>query len=181
MILSTFGLLSSGKSIETALNALPAVIKEFPKIMFLVLGKTHPNVVKHEGRKKYRLMLETKVKELKLEQLYVRFVNEYLQLPILLEYLQLTDIYLFTSKDPYQAVSGTFSYAVSCGCPVISTPIPHAAKEIISNDNGLLFDFENSQQLSAAILLLLKNEKLRRKFRQIVSIKWLQQHGKIQR
>ena len=158
MILSTFGLLSSGKSIETALNALPAVIKEFPKIMFLVLGKTHPNVVKHEGEK-YRLMLETKVKELKLEQ-HVRFVNEYLQLPILLEYLQLTDIYLFTSKDPYQAVSGTFSYAVSCGCPVISTPIPHA-KEIISNDNGLLFDFENSQQLSAAILLLLKNEKLR--------------------
>jgi glycosyltransferase involved in cell wall biosynthesis len=65
----------------------------------------------------------------------------------------LTDIYLFTSKDPNQAVSGTFSYAVSCGCPVISTPIPHA-KEVLGNDNGIIIDFENRIQLSKAIISL---------------------------
>jgi glycosyltransferase involved in cell wall biosynthesis len=158
MVLSTFGLLGRSKSIETTLAALPAVIAKYPNVLFLVLGKTHPSVVKNEGEQ-YRTMLEGKVKELKLEN-HVRFVNEYLQLPILLEYLQLTDIYLFTSNDPNQAVSGTFSYAVSCGCPVISTPIPHS-KEVLKDNNGFIIDFDNPAQLSNAILTLLENGNLR--------------------
>lgn len=157
-VLSTFGLLSSSKSIETTLAALPSVVEKHPEVLFLVLGKTHPTILKNEGEK-YRSMLHHKVESLHLEN-NVRFVNEYLQLPILLEYLQLSDIYLFTSKDPNQAVSGTFSYAVSCGCPVISTPIPHA-KEVLNNNNGLIVDFENPQQLAVAMLSLLDNEKLR--------------------
>lgn len=157
-VLSTFGLLGSSKSIETTLDALSAVIKVHPEVLFLVLGKTHPSVIKQEGEK-YRQMLEKKVSQLHIQN-HVRFVNEYLQLPVLLEYLQLSDIYLFTSKDPNQAVSGTFSYAVSCGCPVISTPIPHA-KEVLRNNNGIIIDFENSAQLSKAIVSLLNDEKLR--------------------
>jgi len=157
-VLSTFGLLGSSKSIETTLDALPPVIEKHPEVLFLVLGKTHPCIVKQDGEQ-YREMLEAKVIALNIEK-QVRFVNEYLQLPILLEYLQLTDIYLFTSKDPNQAVSGTFSYAASCGCPVISTPIPHA-KEVLGNNNGIIIDFENATQLSEAIVSLLDNEKLR--------------------
>jgi glycosyltransferase involved in cell wall biosynthesis len=159
IILSTFGLLSAGKSIETTLEALPAIIKENPDVLFLIIGKTHPTVVKHDGEK-YRSMLEAKVKELKIEK-YVRFINQFLPLPELLEYLQLTDIYLFTSKDRNQAVSGTFSYALSCGCPIISTPIPHA-REVVRNDAGIIFDFENSQQLSKAVIDLLNDEQLRK-------------------
>ena len=158
-VLSTFGLLSSGKSIETTLEALPDVVKTNPDILFLIIGKTHPSVVKLEGEK-YRKMLEAKVAALQLQP-YVRFINYFLPLPDLLEYLQLTDIYLFTSKDPNQAVSGTFSYAISCGCPIISTPIPHA-REVLKNDAGIIFDFENPQQLSEAITGLLKNEELRK-------------------
>ncbi len=157
-VLSTFGLLSSSKSIETTLNALPEVIEKHPEVLFLILGKTHPSLIKHEGEQ-YREMLKSKIKELNIGE-NVRFVNEYLQLPVLLEYLQLSDIYLFTSKDPNQAVSGTFSYALSCGCPVISTPIPHAL-EVLRNNNGILFDFENSEQLTVAIISLLDNEELR--------------------
>lgn len=157
-VLSTFGLLGSSKSIETTLIALPTIIKAHPDVLFLVLGKTHPSIVKKEGEQ-YRNMLEEKVKTLNLEK-HVRFVNEYLELPILLEYLQLSDLYLFTSKDPNQAVSGTFSYAVSCGCPVISTPIPHA-KEVLKNNNGIIIDFEDSEQLAKAVISLLNNEKLR--------------------
>jgi len=174
LVLSTFGLLSSSKSIETTLNALPTVIKTFPSILFLVLGKTHPNIVKNEGEK-YRTMLEEKVKTLGIEN-HVRFVNQYLPLPILLEYLRITDVYLFTSKDPNQAVSGTFSYAVSCGCPVISTPIPHA-KEVLSDNNGMIIDFENHEQLAKDIIYLLKNEELRteisnRSFQKMASTAW---------
>lgn len=157
-ILSTFGLLGESKNIETTLEALPNIVKIHPDILFLVLGKTHPSIKKIEGEK-YRDMLEEKVKNLHIEP-HVQFINEYLPLPVLLEYLQLSDIYLFTSKDPNQAVSGTFSYAVSCGCPVISTPIPHAV-EVLSHNNGIIVDFENPEQLSKAVLDLLANEKLR--------------------
>ncbi len=157
-ILSTFGLLSSGKSIETTLDALPAIVKSNPDVLFLIIGKTHPSVIKQDGEK-YRNMLETKVAELQLQQ-HVKFINYFLTLPDLLEYLQLTDIYLFTSRDPNQAVSGTFSYAISCGCPVISTPIPHA-REVLGNDAGIIIDFENPQQLSERVISLLNDEQLR--------------------
>jgi glycosyltransferase involved in cell wall biosynthesis len=161
-ILSTFGLISSGKSIETTLRALPDIIKHHPNVLFLVIGKTHPTVLKHEGEH-YRQVLENIVVELKLQD-YVQFVNYYLPLQTLLEYLQLTTIYLFTSKDPHQAVSGTFSYAISSGCPIISTPIPHA-REVLLNNAGFLVDFEDVIQLKEAVIYLLDNTILRDEMR----------------
>ncbi|WP_310558430.1 glycosyltransferase [Flavobacterium sp.] len=157
-IISTFGLLSSGKCIETSINALRAIVKQHPEVLFLVIGKTHPNVVKKEGEK-YRSTLEAKISALQLNK-YVKFINQYLPLDQLLEYLQLTDIYLFTSKDRNQAVSGTFSYAISCGCPIISTPIPHAV-EVLQNGTGIIIDFENPKQLAEQVNHLLDNEQLR--------------------
>jgi glycosyltransferase involved in cell wall biosynthesis len=161
-VVSTFGLINSGKSIETTLDALPEIIKLNPDIMFLAIGKTHSGVVQSEGEK-YRKMLEAKVDALKLHN-HVRFVNEFLPLADLLEYLQLTDIYLFTSKDPNQAVSGTFCYAMSCGCPIISTPIPHA-KEVLTDNMGIIVDFEHPQQLANAVNLLLGDDALRQSIR----------------
>lgn len=160
-ILSTFGLLGEGKSIETTLDALPEIVAKNSDALFLVIGKTHPEIVREEGEK-YRRFLEQKVAALGLAA-HVKFINRYLPLPDLLEYLQLTDLYLFTSKDPNQAVSGTFSYAMSCGCPIISTPIPHA-REVLRDDTGILFDFENSGQLAAAVNRLLSDEPLRKSF-----------------
>ncbi|MEP7195918.1 MAG: glycosyltransferase [Saprospiraceae bacterium] len=159
-VLSTFGLISSGKSIETSLDALPSIISNNPSVIFLVIGKTHPTIKSREGEQ-YRLSLEAKVNELNLQN-HVRFINNYLPLEELLEYLQLTDIYLFTSKDPNQAVSGTFLYAVSCACAIISTPIPHAS-EVLRDDAGILFDFCDSDQLSSAVNLLLKDNNQRQR------------------
>src|ERR1035437_7706327 len=158
-VLTTFGLLSRGKSLETTIEALPAIVKNSPEVIFLIIGKTHPEVVKSDGEV-YRNGLIQRVKELHLED-HVRFINKYLSLPELLEYLQLTDIYLFTSNDPNQAVSGTFVYAMSCGCPIISTPIPHAV-ELLSKDTGMIFDFNNSEQLSDDVIILLNNHLLRK-------------------
>ena len=137
IVLSTFGLISEGKSIETALEALPKIIEKFPKVLYLILGKTHPEVVKRDGEK-YRDFLYKKVQELHLEN-NVRFINKYFSLDELMEYLQRTKIYLFTSKDPNQAVSGTLAYAMACGCPIVATPIPHA-KEFLDGA-GLTYDF----------------------------------------
>ncbi|OYQ32240.1 mannosyltransferase [Flavobacterium cyanobacteriorum] len=157
-ILSTFGLLSSGKSLETTLDALPEVINKCPEVLFLIIGKTHPTVALNEGEH-YRDFLKHRIQELGLEE-NVKFINKYVALDELLEYLQMTDIYLFTSKDPNQAVSGTFSYALSCGCAIISTPIPHA-KEVLAGDTGITFDFGDSQQLAGAINTLLFDVELR--------------------
>jgi glycosyltransferase involved in cell wall biosynthesis len=159
-ILATFGFLGRGKSIETTLDALPDIIKKYKNVLFLVIGKTHPTILKSEGGDTYRKFLMDKVEELNLQN-NVRFINEFVPLETLLEYLQLTDIYLFTSKDPNQAVSGTFAYAMSCGCAIISTPIPHAV-ECLQENQGLIFDFGNSTQLSEKINLLLGDADYRR-------------------
>ncbi len=158
IVLSTFGLLSSGKCIETTLSALPEIIKANDNVLFLIIGKTHPSVLKLEGEK-YRLTLKNKIETLGIQD-HVQFINAFLPLPELLDYLQLTDIYLFTSKDPNQAVSGTFSYAISCGCPIISTPIPHA-REILQHDSGIIVEFGNADQVAKAVNGLLNDEQLR--------------------
>lgn len=161
-VLSTFGLLSSGKGIDLTLEALPQIVESNPDTVFLIIGKTHPSVVKFEGEV-YREKLQEMVVKLNLQN-HVKFYNSYFALDSLLELLQLTDVYLFTSKDPNQAVSGTFSYALSCGCPVVSTPIPHAI-EVLNRNSGVIIDFNSPQQLSNAVNVLLGNEDLRKAYR----------------
>jgi glycosyltransferase involved in cell wall biosynthesis len=112
LILSTFGLLSQGKSIETGIKAMAKIVQQFPNALYLILGKMHPNTI-IDGVDKYRNQLEALVKSEGLEN-NVEFVNDYLKTEDLLNYLKATDVYLFTSKDANQAVSGTFSYAMSC-------------------------------------------------------------------
>ncbi len=156
IILSSFGLLNEGKNIETALDALPDIIEKFPTVVYLIIGKTHPEVVKKEGEQ-YRDSLYKKVNEKGLQN-NVRFINKYLELNELISYLLRTNIYLFTSKDPNQAVSGTLAYAMACGCPIISTPIPHA-KELLDGA-GVTFEFQNPEQLAKETIQLLNNPTL---------------------
>lgn len=159
IVMSTFGLISENKGIETVLRALPEIVKKHPKVLYLVIGKTHPEIIDREGEK-YRDSLNTIVQELHLEN-NVIFINEYLQLLQLLEYLTLSDIYLFSSKDPNQTVSGTFAYAMSCGCAVISTPIPHAVETLVNGNGILLNGFDKSEEFEKAILFLIENKEER--------------------
>ena len=158
LVLSTFGLLGEGKSIETGLKALPKIVEKFPNVLYLVLGKTHPNTIV-DNLDVYRNSLEAIVAELNLEN-NVRFVNEYLEVDQLLDYLKATDVYLFTSKDPNQAVSGTFSYAMSCSCPIVASKIPHTL-ESLTSDIGILADIQNEDQFAEATLKLLGDAELR--------------------
>ncbi|HEU4788409.1 MAG TPA: glycosyltransferase [Flavobacterium sp.] len=158
-VLSTFGLISDNKNIETVLYALPEIIAKHPEVIYLVIGKTHPEVLKKEGEK-YRNMLMETTKKLHIEN-NVFFVNEFLELKQLLNYLVLSDIYLFASKDPNQAVSGTFAYAMSCGCAIISTPIAHAIEALNSHIGILLNEFDNVDEFKSAILELVENKEKR--------------------
>lgn len=155
-VLTTFGLINSGKGIETALFALPEIIKENPDCIYLIIGKTHPEVFKKEGEK-YREYLFQIIDELQLHN-HTMFVNEFVSNEDLLEFLQMTDIYLFTSKDPHQAVSGTFSYAMGCNCPIISTQFPHALDSL--GNAGILIDLNEPKQLSQSANYLFRNPSL---------------------
>nr|WP_315232835.1 glycosyltransferase [uncultured Flavobacterium sp.] len=159
IVMATFGLISQNKGIETVLQALPEIVKKNPEVVFLVIGKTHPEIIRQDGEM-YRNSLINIVQELHLEN-NVIFINEYLQLSQLLEYLTLSDIYLFSSKDPNQAVSGTFAYAMSCGCTVVSTPIPHAVEELVNGNGILLNSFESSEEFKNAIVYLIENKEER--------------------
>lgn len=157
-ILLTFGFLSRGKGIEYVLESLPPVVKACPNLMYIVLGVTHPNVLKKEGES-YRNSLIQKVSELNLSS-YVSFYNEYVSLDKLLLFLRATDIYISTSLDPNQAVSGTLSYALGSGRPVISTPFAQA-KEIITPQSGLLVNFKDPASYTESLLNLLKDSNRR--------------------
>ena len=158
IVLSTFGLLGEGKNIETGLQALAKVIEKEPNVLYLVIGKTHPNLIK-DGVDAYRDKLEAMVEELNLQN-NVRFINQYLETEELLDYLKATDIYLFTSKDPNQAVSGTFAYAMSCACPMVASKIPHTL-EVLSSDCGVLVDIGDVDQFAESTLKLIADEGLR--------------------
>ena len=158
LILSTFGLLNPGKGIEYVIEALPPVVAKFPNVRFLVAGVTHPVVLEKEGEN-YRNSLIKKVYELGLSD-YVSFYNTYLDLNDLLGFLEATDIYLSTSLNPNQTVSGTLSYALGSGRPVISTAFAQA-KQDITDQVGMLIDFKNPQAFTDAIIKLLGNDRLR--------------------
>lgn len=157
-VLTTFGLLSRNKGIEYVLQALPAVVKLHPNILYLVVGATHPNVLKKEGEE-YRKSLFMEAKKLGLEK-HVRFYNKYFILRDLLRVLRMTDIYIATSLDPNQAVSGTLSYAIGTGRPAVSTNFSQA-QEFVTKALGKLVPVQDALSYSEAILSLLSQpEKL---------------------
>ncbi|OGH07688.1 MAG: hypothetical protein A2W22_00440 [Candidatus Levybacteria bacterium RBG_16_35_11] len=158
LILSTFGLINPGKGIEYVIEALPPIVEKFPNVRLLVIGVTHPVVLEQEGEN-YRNFLIKKVYELGLSG-YVSFYNTYLDLNDLLGFLEATDVYLSTSLNPNQIVSGTLSYALGSGRPVISTAFAQA-KQDITNEVGILVDFKNPQAFTDAIIKLLSNDQLR--------------------
>jgi glycosyltransferase involved in cell wall biosynthesis len=152
LVLSSFGLISRGKGIEYAIRALPSVIEKEPRIIYLIIGETHPEVRKTEGES-YRKKLMRLVEELNLEK-HVRFHNRFLSKRELIRYLQATDVYLTPYISPNQISSGTLVYALGAGRPVISTPYLHA-QEVLAEGQGLFCKFKDADSIGACIEKLL--------------------------
>lgn len=160
LVLTNFGLLGPNKGIEKSIMAMKQISAKFPQAIFLILGQTHPVLLERDGES-YREYLQQLVVENNLEN-NVRMVNEYIPIHVLMEYLTLTDIYLFTSKDPHQAMSGTFLYAMSAGCPIISNSFV-LAKEMLDDDTGIILAGNDENELASRAMYLLENEELRKK------------------
>jgi glycosyltransferase involved in cell wall biosynthesis len=151
-ILLTFGFISRNKGIETVIRALPAVVEKYPETIYIILGKTHPAVLKNAGEE-YRIFLLRLAKNLKLEK-HVLFLNEFIDQEELFQYLYASDIYITPYLNEAQITSGTLSYAIGAGAAVISTPYWHAA-ELLGEGRGRLFDFNNSEELAVILMDLL--------------------------
>src|SRR5690606_11717448 len=153
-VLLTFGFIGRNKGIETAICALPKVVQAYPDTVYIVLGKTHPNVVRHAGEE-YRLFLHRLVKKLNLED-HVIFLNQYASQDDLFKYLSASDIYLTPYLHEAQITSGTLSYAVGVGSAVVSTPYWHAA-QFLDSGRGKLSNFNDDKQLGVIFLDLLSH------------------------
>jgi glycosyltransferase involved in cell wall biosynthesis len=159
IVLCTFGLISRGKGIEYAIQALPHVVAKHPEVIYLIIGETHPVVKRIEGEK-YRRMLFDQVKELGLRD-HVVFQNRFLSKMELIRHLQATDIYITPYPGKNQISSGALIYALAAGRAIVSTPYLHA-KEVLNNGRGVLCDFKNSASIVDALETLLSNESLKR-------------------
>lgn len=151
-IISTFGLLDPRKGLEYAIRAMAPIVAQCPDALYLVLGASHPEVVRRTGDS-YGRELERLVDELGLSQ-SVQLVNRYLTQGEIVSALRATDLYVTPYLDPNQITSGTLAYALGAGKAVVSTPYLHAA-EALAEDRGVLVPFRDADALATALLRLL--------------------------
>jgi glycosyltransferase involved in cell wall biosynthesis len=158
-VISTFGLISRGKGLEYAIEAMRGVVKRHPETLYLILGETHPVVRRREGES-YRESLHAMVREYGLHY-NVQLVDKYLDFDEVVSYLSATDIYLTPYLNPAQIVSGTLAYAVGCGKAIVSTPYLYA-QELLAHYRGFLCDFRDSASITMWLNMLLDDPSLRR-------------------
>lgn len=151
-VLLTFGLINRNKGLETVIRALPEIIEKHKNVVYVILGSTHPGIIKSSGEE-YRDYLIKLAEELDVTN-HVVFINRYVSEEELMNYLSAADIYVSPYLNEAQITSGTLCYAVRAGAAVVATPYWHA-KELLSNGRGRLFNFKDEKGLASAIIELL--------------------------
>jgi glycosyltransferase involved in cell wall biosynthesis len=157
-IITTFGLVDPRKGLEYMIEAMQTVRQYDPQALYLIVGKTHPELVRREGET-YRRELWQRVVDLGLER-HVNFVDEYLTQTQIVEYLLASDVYVTPYLDPKQITSGTLAYALGAGKAIVSTPYPHAV-EVLSDKRGILVPFRSHSELAEATLRILGDPLLK--------------------
>src|ERR1700681_517311 len=165
IVLLTFGLLSPNKGIEYVLNALPEILKEFPDVVYIVLGATHPNELREHGEA-YRVSLEMLAKKNKIEK-NVIFYNQFVDLENLKEFIGAADLYVTPYLNEAQITSGTLAYTFGSGKAVVSTPYWHAA-ELLEDDRGVLVPFADAAAIAREVISLLRDDTRRHDMRKNV-------------
>jgi glycosyltransferase involved in cell wall biosynthesis len=158
-IVSTFGLVDPRKGLEYMIRAMPAVVERHPEALYLIVGKTHPELVRKVGEA-YRNELCDLAEALGLDQ-HVEFVDEYLSQRQIMDFLLASDVYVTPYLDPNQITSGTLAYALGAGKAIVSTRYLHAT-EALADGRGVLVDFHSEGQLAAAVLRILGDPEYKR-------------------
>lgn len=161
-VMLTFGLLSPGKGIEYAIDALPRVAREFPDCLYIILGATHPSVKQEQGER-YRLQLVNRAREKGVTDNVV-FVNRFVSSEELMEYVGAADVYVTPYLNVAQITSGTLAYAMGAGKVVVSTPYWYA-EEMLADERGRLVPFRDAEKLGEALVEMFQNETARHAMR----------------
>ena len=154
-VLLTFGLLAPNKGIENVLQALPSVTKKHPDVTYIILGATHPHILRAHGEE-YRISLQQLVRKLNISD-HVIFQNRFVELKELCEFLGTADIYITPYLEEAQITSGTLAYAMGAGKAVISTPYWYAT-EMLAEERGRIVPFKNPDAMADEIIDLLDND-----------------------
>ena len=162
LVMLTFGLLSKGKGVDVAIRALPKIVERYPQLVYIVLGATHPHVLKREGSS-YRDSLERLVDLYGLRD-HVKFHNHFVSIEELCGYIGAADVYVTPYLSKAQITSGTLAYALGAGKAVVSTPYWYA-EEMLAEGRGRLFPFNDSDALAETVIDLLDNESERHMMR----------------
>jgi len=162
VVLLTFGLLSPNKGIEYVLNALPDILAEFPDVVYIVLGATHPNERRERGED-YRLSLELLAKKNRVEK-NVIFYNQFVDIENLKEFIGAADLYITPYLNEAQITSGTLAYAFGAGKAIVSTPYWHAS-ELLAEDRGVLVPFGDAPAIAREVIGLLGDDTRRHSIR----------------
>src|SRR5579864_5470139 len=162
VVLLTFGLLSPNKGIEYVLNALPHILPEFPDVVYIVLGATHPNELREHGEA-YRLSLEILAKKNGIYK-NVIFYNQFVELENLKEFIGAADLYITPYLNEAQITSGTLAYTFGAGKAIVSTPYWHAA-ELLAEDQGVLVPFADAPAMAREVIDLLRDDTRRHAIR----------------
>ncbi len=157
-VILTFGLLSHNKGIEVVIDAMPAILKDTPDAVYVVLGATHPHLVRDQGEV-YRETLMKRARELGVES-HVEFIDMFVDLPMLLKFISMCDVYVTPYLNEAQMTSGTLAYSFGLGKAVVSTPYWHA-QELLADDKGILVPFGDSVATGREISALLTDEPRR--------------------
>jgi glycosyltransferase involved in cell wall biosynthesis len=158
-VILTFGLLSPNKGIEVMIDAMPSILQRRPDAVYVVLGATHPNLVRERGEA-YRESLTARVRELGVED-HVVFLDQFVDQTTLLEFISMCDVYVTPYVNEAQMTSGTLAYSFGLGKPVVSTPYWHA-RELLADGRGVLVPFGNPAAIGNEIAALLTDDPRRR-------------------
>ena len=157
-VILSFGLLGPGKGYELAIAAMPSVVAARPKVRYVILGATHPDLIRTEGEA-YRASLKARVAALGLNE-HVQLVDQFVGRRELARWLEAADVFVTPYPNLEQIVSGTLSYAMSAGKAIVSTPYAYAA-ELLDKDRGVLTEPGSASSLSDAFIGLLSNPERR--------------------
>lgn len=160
-ILSTFGLVDPRKGLEYVIEAMPDIVTRHPSALYLVVGQTHPELLKRQGEA-YRNSLTDLAARLGMSA-HVKFVNQYLTQREVVDYLLATDVYVTPYLDPNQITSGTLAYALGAGKAIVSTPYLHA-QEVLADRRGILVPFRDAAAVASAVDLILRDPERKRGF-----------------
>ena len=153
-LLSSFGLLSPGKGLETMIDALPAIVDRHPEVLYLIAGRTHPQIARRQGEE-YRFMLERRIVDLGLDD-HVQFDDRFLSIEELADLLAATDVFVTPYTNSEQSSSGALTFALAAGCAVVSTPFLYA-EDMLRSGAGMIVPFADPAALADAVCALIEH------------------------